>query len=83
LGDHLAYRDPGYAEGAPQFGPLITALKRDGKAILTTDDVLGNKGKGKLFRRTGYVGLYRVSNVRVIDDALCFDIATPPIEWFR
>ena len=64
------YADKGY-DGRPEWGPFIQALRDGEQAILTTSyppDADGN------WRRKSYIGLWRVSNVQIVNgNELRFD----------
>jgi len=66
----MSYLDPGVSSD-PKWPPFIEAIKRTKKVILTDDAV--DEGGIPGFKRTGYIGLYRVENVDVKDQELSFD----------
>lgn len=66
----LHYHDPHYVPER-QWIEFVAAIKNVGKVILTTDRVHPD---GRGFDRTGYVAVFRVSDVSVSGPDLEFDL---------
>lgn len=63
------YEDPGVEVGNPIWDEFIEELKKTGKVIVTSDDPAPGTGA---FRRTGYIAIWSIDNVRVEEGCLRF-----------
>ncbi|MDR6661375.1 hypothetical protein J2W51_003961 [Tardiphaga robiniae] len=66
----MSYHEPYCEISENKWSEYVDAL-RLGKAILTTDNVVG---EGPQFQRSGYVAVFRVANVALSGRDLTFDL---------
>jgi hypothetical protein len=66
----LVYSDP-YVTTGPRWMEFVDAIMTDCLVILTDDRL--EPGTTHAFKRTGYIGLYKVDNVRMDAEVLKFD----------
>jgi hypothetical protein len=66
----MSYHEPNCEIAESKWSEYVEAL-RHGKAILTTDDVVG---EGPIFQRSGYVAVFRIANVVLNGRNLTFDL---------
>jgi hypothetical protein len=70
-GGKLIYDDPNYDLESPgKWADLLVGLRTKRRAILTRDMT---RDEGKNFERTGYIALYRIGDVSVLDGHLRFE----------
>jgi|SRR6516162_7554045 len=61
-----SYHDPHFfTERGPRFAEWIAAAREKGRVIVSKDEVTGPhpEGRGVLFARTGYIGVFDITNV--------------------
>jgi hypothetical protein len=63
------YNDPGYRQTGAKWPDFIGALETLKLAALTSDI----RPHGNTFRRTGYIALYKIDNVRIEGENLRFE----------
>jgi hypothetical protein len=69
----VEYDDPFYQEGLEPWPEFVEAIKAGGKVVVTRDEVtVKADGKPPAFKRSGYVAVYRVSDVRIEGSHLRF-----------
>ena len=64
------YDDPGIRAGERQSDQLVAALHSLGRAVLTEDEPKLKDGKVIGFKRTGYVAIFKVSDIELGQSAL-------------
>ena len=78
--DGFYYDDPWTPElrQTAKFAKHVELMRSKGRVILTTDDINKSTGRGEgFFKRTGYVGVYPISDLAINDDGMRFRFGNP------
>src|SRR5687767_5695554 len=73
------YHDPYARPGDAKFEKLLQGIRETGRGVVTKDDVSDG---GRTFKRTGYVGVFKIEDPQLDDDGLRFRITNRIADLF-